>query len=49
MQDLTDRLRSVPLRPWRWSADPTTFHVAPGLIACTSDLGDGMFEITIGA
>ncbi|MER6504740.1 hypothetical protein ABT218_36910 [Streptomyces sp. NPDC001455] len=49
MQDLTDRLRSVPLRPWRWPADPTTFHVAPGLIACTSDLGDGMSEITIGA
>ncbi|MFE7402966.1 hypothetical protein [Streptomyces sp. NPDC057557] len=30
-------------------ANPTAFHVAPDLIACVSDLGDGTFEVTDGA
>lgn len=48
LERLTRGMRKVPLRPWRWPADPTGFFVAPGLVACVSDTGDG-FEVWVGA
>ncbi|MEY9934141.1 hypothetical protein ABH926_008805 [Catenulispora sp. GP43] len=46
---LTISLTPVPLRPWRWPADPSRLFVAPGLIAQVVDTGDGMCEFWAGA
>ncbi|MDQ7910003.1 hypothetical protein RB614_36450 [Phytohabitans sp. ZYX-F-186] len=45
---LTSSLAPVPLLPWRCFG-LTSFHVAPGLIACVTDTGNGLYEVTVGA
>lgn len=47
---LTAALTPVPWEPWRWPNDSTRFHVAPGLIAETTDnSGHGNTSVTVGA
>ncbi|GAA1965474.1 hypothetical protein GCM10009838_23810 [Catenulispora subtropica] len=47
-RELTSSLTPVPLRPWRWPADPSSLFVAPGLIAQVVDTGDDMCEFWAG-
>lgn len=47
-RDLTASLRAVPLRPWRWPADPSSMFVAPGVIAQVAETGDGTCEFWVG-
>ncbi|MFE1290285.1 hypothetical protein [Streptomyces sp. NPDC058751] len=46
---LTAALTPVPWEPWRWPNDSTRFHVAPGLIAGTTDQWHGNTSVWVGA
>jgi hypothetical protein len=51
VDDLTRRLRRVPLRSYRWSGSPTSFHVAPGLVVKVGgETGDDTYDsVVVGA
>ncbi|TXS52784.1 hypothetical protein [Streptomyces sp. t39] len=46
---VTTALTPVPWEPWRWPNDSTRFHVAPGLIAETTDQWHGNTSVWAGA
>ncbi len=46
---VTQGLREVPLRPWRWPGDPTRFFAGEDLVLCTSVQGEDEVSVLAAA